>query len=67
MAQEKQSSEKPTVRTTVSVPRQDYYELEVLAERKKVSVAWVVREAIDRYLHSEMPLFRGLEDDSKGD
>ena len=67
MTQENQSSEKPTVRTTVSVPREDYSELEVLAERKKVSVAWVVREAIDRYLHSEMPLFRYRDDDSKGD
>lgn len=49
---------KKTVRTTVSIPAEDYAELERLAERKKVSVAWVVREAVDRYLGGEAPLFR---------
>jgi len=38
------------VRTTVSVPTKDYSELERIAKEKKVSVAWVVREAIETFL-----------------
>jgi predicted transcriptional regulator len=49
---------KKTVRTTVSLPSDDHADLERIAEGKKVSVAWVVREAIDRYLSAEAPLFR---------
>lgn len=49
---------KKTVRTTVTVPAADYEELERIAERKKVSVAWVVRAAVERYLTAEAPLFR---------
>lgn len=52
-------SEKPikrqslgTIRTTVSVPTADYGQLERIAGEKKVSVAWVVRDAIDRYLRN---------------
>lgn len=58
MARESKKKQKPSVRTTVSIPREDYAEIERLARRKKVSVAWVVREAVDRYLDAESPLFR---------
>jgi len=58
MVLKKKANEKPSVRTTVSIPAEDYAELEDLAERKKVSVAWVVREAVAQYLQSESPLFR---------
>ncbi|HBI44013.1 MAG TPA: hypothetical protein DDY78_14355 [Planctomycetales bacterium] len=44
-------------RTTVSFPAPTYEELERLAGGKKVSVAWVVREAVDKYLSAESPLF----------
>jgi predicted transcriptional regulator len=30
----------------------DYSELEIIASRQKVSVAWVIRDAIDNYLKS---------------
>lgn len=50
---------KSTVRTTVSVPEGDYAELERIAQRKKVSVAWVIRDAVERYLRNELPLFHG--------
>lgn len=53
-----ESTKKKTIRTTVSVPAEDHAELERIAEQKKVSIAWVVREAIDRYLQNEAPLFR---------
>jgi predicted DNA-binding ribbon-helix-helix protein len=49
---------KKSVRTTVSLPAADYEQLEHLARQKKVSVAWIVREAVDRLLASEAPLFR---------
>lgn len=58
MLERKKATPKRSVRTTVSIPKDDYSVLERLAERRKVSVAWVVREAIDRYLASESPLFR---------
>jgi predicted DNA-binding ribbon-helix-helix protein len=40
------------VRLSVSVPSMDYSELEIIASRQKVSVAWVIRDAIDNYLKS---------------
>jgi len=47
-----------SIRTTVSIPSEDYKELESIALRSKVSVAWVVREAISHYLAEQAPLFR---------
>ena len=49
---------KKSTRTTITVPAEDYEELERIAEKKKVSVAWVVREAVHRFLTAEAPLFR---------
>lgn len=49
---------KKSIRTTVSIPGSDYEQLERLAKQKKVSVAWVVREAVDQYLSAETPLLR---------
>jgi predicted transcriptional regulator len=45
------------LRSSVSLPAEVYEELERLAEKRKVSVAWIIREALDRYLTSETPLF----------
>jgi len=39
-----------SIRTTVSLPSEDYKELERIALSNKVSVAWVVREAVSHYL-----------------
>lgn len=47
-----------SIRTTISLPTGDYEHLEQLAKRKKVSIAWVVRDAVGRYLSAELPLFR---------
>lgn len=44
-------------RTSVSFPPEVQEELNRLAAKRKVSVAWIVREAVDRYLESENPLF----------
>ena len=51
-------SKKQTVRTSVSLSRRDYADLGRIASQKKVSVAWVIRDAVDRYLEAENPLFR---------
>lgn len=40
-------------RATVSFPADIYAELERIAATKKVSVAWVVREAAERYVAGE--------------
>lgn len=42
---------------SVSLTEEQYEELLGIAEQNKVSVAWVVREAIERLLHDEQPLF----------
>jgi hypothetical protein len=46
----------PTTRASVSFPTETYKELERLAESRKVSVAWVVREAAERYVADQWPL-----------
>jgi len=44
-------------RTSVTFPPDLYQTLEQLAERKKVSVAWIVRDAAERYVEEQWPLF----------
>lgn len=44
------TEEDGTVRTTVTIPKTDYSEIEKIARDKRVSVAWVVREAVAEYL-----------------
>ena len=34
-----------------------YETLEGIAKKKKVSLAWVVREAVDNYIEAKWPLF----------
>jgi hypothetical protein len=46
-----------TVRSTVSFPADQYDELERIAESHNVSVAWVVRAAVSKYLAEQWPLF----------
>ena len=48
-----QTAKKEYVRTSTSVPREHYEQLENLADKNKVSVAWVVRDAIEKYLESK--------------
>ncbi len=45
-----------TVRASVSFPEGQYQVLERIAAENKVSLAWVVRDAIDSYLKSKWPL-----------
>jgi hypothetical protein len=46
-----------TCRVSVTFPEDDYAEMQRIAERKRVSLAWVVRDAVQRYLAAQAPLF----------
>ncbi|HEX7362458.1 MAG TPA: CopG family transcriptional regulator [Bryobacteraceae bacterium] len=45
------------VRATISFPPELYATLEEIAKQKKVSLAWVVRDAAEQYLADKWPLF----------
>jgi metal-responsive CopG/Arc/MetJ family transcriptional regulator len=47
-----------SVRATISFPADIYQTLEEIARQKKVSLAWVVREAAEQYIADKWPLFR---------
>lgn len=51
------SSAKEVTRASVTFPADLYTELERIAEEKKVSVAWVVRDAVEKYVEAQHPLF----------
>ena len=44
-------------RASVSFPPELYEILEGIARQKRVSVAWVVRDAAERYVAEQWPLF----------
>lgn len=46
-------------RASVSFPPELYRTLGKLARQKKVSLAWVVREAAEKYVADQWPLFKG--------
>ena len=46
----KSQSSAPMVRATISFPAELYANLEQIAKQRKVSLAWVVRDAAERYL-----------------
>jgi len=52
----KKKAEGPA-RVSVSFPRDDYTELKAIAADKRVSIAWVVRDAVANYLSARTPLF----------
>ena len=45
-----------SVRASISFPPGIYETLESIAREKKVSLAWVVREAAEQYIGSKWPL-----------
>lgn len=51
--------EPKTPRASVSFPPDLYAILERIAKEKKVSVAWVVRDAAEKYVDDKWPLFAG--------
>jgi metal-responsive CopG/Arc/MetJ family transcriptional regulator len=46
-------SDATTLRASISFPREDYDQLEGIAREKRVSLAWVVREAVRIYLEKQ--------------
>jgi predicted transcriptional regulator len=49
-----------STRASVSFPPDVYEELEKLAAAKKVSIAWVVREAAAKYVADQWPLLANI-------
>ena len=45
-------------RASVTFPPDLYRTLEQIAKQKKVSVAWVVRDATEKYVADQWPLFK---------
>ncbi|MGO9270541.1 MAG: CopG family transcriptional regulator [Terriglobia bacterium] len=46
------------MRASISLPPELYHGVEEIARTKKVSIAWVVRNAVEKYLESEKPVSR---------
>lgn len=51
-------SRDPVRRVSVSFDAADYEELRKIAAEKRVSLAWVVRDAVAAYIFRRGPLFR---------
>jgi predicted DNA-binding protein len=51
----KHESGASSVRATITFPHDLHETLEKLAKQKKVSLAWVVREASERYVADQKP------------
>lgn len=52
----KGSGRRKSARLTITFPREQYDLLERIARDKKVSVAWVTRDAVEKYLAEQWPL-----------
>jgi metal-responsive CopG/Arc/MetJ family transcriptional regulator len=48
--------EPETVRSSIGFPSEVYKALEDIAKEKKVSVAWIVRDAAEQYVARRWPL-----------
>jgi len=46
-----------TIRASISFPDSQYAALRAIARQKRVSVAWVVRDAVEQYFAAQAPLF----------
>ncbi len=55
--QKKRQSAMP--RVSVSLSPEVHTTLEQIAQQKKVSVAWVMRDAAEQYIAAKWPLFKG--------
>lgn len=47
-----------SVRATITFPAEVYETLEMMAREKKVSLAWIVRDAAEKYIASRWPLLQ---------
>ena len=62
-AKKKVSKQKaaPSHRTSVTFPAELYRTLETIAEQQKLSVAWVIRDAAEKYVSDRWPLLERKE------
>jgi len=56
--------EKVPHRLSVSFPEGYYEALQRLAEKKRVSVSWVIRDAVRAYVEAESPLYNEIQGSS---
>jgi predicted DNA-binding protein len=47
-------------RASITFPPEVYETIEELAKKKKVSIAWIVREAVEKYVSDQWPLLAPL-------
>ncbi len=50
----------PQSRASITFPPEVYKTIEDLARKKKVSIAWIVREAVEKYVADQWPLLAPL-------
>lgn len=55
----KPSGKPKATRASASLPPELYSTLQDIAKQKKVSVAWVIRDAAERYIADQWPLLEG--------
>jgi len=55
-----------THRVSISLTDEHYRALQRLASAKRVSISWVVRDAVDRYIQDDSPLINELKESQKG-
>lgn len=55
----KPSGKPRPARASASLPPEIYSTLQDIAKQKKVSVAWVIRDAAERYIAEQWPLLEG--------
>ncbi len=48
-------------RASASLPPELYLMLQEIAKQKKVSVAWVIRDAAEKYIEGQWPLFSSTQ------
>jgi predicted DNA-binding protein len=56
-ARKRKEHSMPAIRASISFPHDVYETLESIAKEKKVSLAWIVREATEKYIADRWPLF----------
>lgn len=62
MPSESPKSRQTGTRITVTVPPDHYQLVCRMAKVKKVSNAWIIRDAVEKYIQADTPLFAQKED-----
>ena len=52
-------------RITITLPPEHYEHVVWMAKKKRVSASWIVRDAVDKYLAEDAPLFAERRSDSQ--